>query len=48
MGIETVLILNSVALGLGIIFMTVLLVLLFKAERKLAKYGESKFFIRKK
>lgn len=47
MTIETLLILNSIALGIGVISMLALFVLLMRSERKLSKYGESWFFKRK-
>lgn len=47
MSVETVLILNSVCLGLGVISIIVLMGLLIRAERKLAPYGKSWMFKRR-
>lgn len=47
MSVETVLILNSVGLGLGVVAIVVLLGLLIRAERKLAPYGKSWMFKRR-
>lgn len=47
MTIETILTLNSIALGVGVIAICVLMGLLIRSERKLAKYNESWFFKRK-
>lgn len=48
MSIETVLTLNNIGLGIGVVAIAVLMVLLIRSERKLAKYDESWFFKRKK
>lgn len=48
MDIRTVLILNNVGLVIAIVARSVLLGLLIRSERKLAKYDESWFFKRKK
>lgn len=48
MDIRAVLILNNVGLVIAIVAMSVLLGLLIRSERKLAKYDESWFFKRKK
>lgn len=48
MSITTVLILNNVALGLGVVAIVVLTWLLMKAEYKLAKHNESWMFKKKK
>lgn len=48
MTIETILILNSIALGLGVVAICVLMGLLIRSEYKLAKHNESWFFRRKK
>lgn len=48
MSITTVLILNNVALGLGVVAIVVLTWLLMKAEYKPAKHNESWMFKKKK
>lgn len=48
MSITTVLILNNVALGLGVVAIVALFWLLMKAEYKLAKHNESWMFKKKK
>ena len=48
MDIRTILILNNVGFIVAIVAMSVLLGLLIRSEKKLAKYGESWFFKRKK
>lgn len=48
MDIYTVLILNNIGFIIAIVAMTVLLVLLIRSEKKLAKYDESWLFKRKK
>ena len=47
MTIETLLIINNVMLGIGVISMGVLFGLLVRSEYKLAKHNESWFFKRK-
>lgn len=48
MNITTVLVLNNVALGLGVVAIIALAWLLLKAEYKLAKHDESWIFKKKK
>lgn len=47
MKIETILTLNSIMLGIGVLSICVLLGLLIRSEYKLAKHNESWFFKRK-
>lgn len=47
MNITTILVLNSVMLCLAVVALSVLMVLLIRSEKKLAKHGESWFFKRK-
>lgn len=44
MTIETILTLNSITLGVGVIAICVFMGLLIRSEYKLAKYNESWFF----
>ena len=42
-----ILILNTIALSMGVVSIMILMALLIRSEYKLAKYGESWFFKRK-
>lgn len=47
MNIMTILVLNSVMLFVAVVALSVLMVLLIRSEKKLAKHGESCFFKKK-
>lgn len=47
MNITTILVLNSVVLFVAVVALSVLMALLIRSEKKLAKHGESWFFKRK-
>lgn len=47
MEITTILVLNSVMLCVAVAALSVLMVLLIRSEKKLAKHGESWFFKKK-
>lgn len=47
MKVTTILVLNSVMLCVAVAALSVLMILLIRSERKLAKHGESWFFKKK-
>lgn len=47
MDIKTLLVLNNIGLIIAVVALSVLMVLLIRSEKKLAKHGESWFFKKK-
>ena len=48
MDIKTLLVLNNIGLIIAVVALSVLMALFIRSEKKLAKYGESWFFKKKK